>query len=140
MTDKHIEELIPTDWRFNSADFSIPDQPGSVLLTRTPEQTTIWHKLLNESGLPVDEFDIPLYISGQGETLDDAIRDAVVRCPPGKLTYNPEQSWEKIESAAKLVEQWSVTQPKEVRHAVLRIISVAFGEQAVKEIEEILNG
>jgi hypothetical protein len=139
MTDKHIEELIPTDWRFNSADFSIPDQPGSVLLTRTPEQMQIWYKLLNESGLSVDEFDIPLYISGRGETLDDAVRDAVARCPFGKLVHNPEQTWAKVESAAKLVEQWSTTQPEEVHHAVLRIISAAFKEQAVQEIEEMLN-
>lgn len=83
-----LEDLIPIGWRFYSADFSFPNQPGSVLLTRTPEQTQIWFDLLNESGLLADEFDIPLYMLGSGETLDAAVRDAAVRCLPGKLAHN----------------------------------------------------
>jgi hypothetical protein len=48
-----------------------------------------------------------------------------------------EQDWNMVEESAKLIEQWAATQPEDIQDSVQRLISAAFGEQAVKEIERM---
>lgn len=66
---------IETGWRLNSADFSIQatghDCNGWVQLVRDPESKKLWHKLPEHL-----QDDVPLYVTGNGKTLEDAIISA----------------------------------------------------------------
>jgi len=50
-----------------------------------------------------------------------------------------EQDWNTVEANAKLVEKWAVTQPKEIQIAIQRLISAAYSEQAIEEVERMQN-
>ena len=45
-----------------------------------------------------------------------------------------------IDEAAEKVEKWAKTKPKEIQDAIERIVSSAYGEEAVEEVEAILKG
>ena len=66
-----IEQQIPKGWRFYSADFSIEDSRGRVLLVRCREQREAWHQLSEEQ-----QEQTPLYAHGFGFSLEEAVRDA----------------------------------------------------------------
>ena len=70
---------IEEGWRFSTADFSLQasgkERMGMVLLIREPSQKKVWN-LLPQSILEDDEICPPLYVSGLGETLEEAVKDA----------------------------------------------------------------
>lgn len=67
---------IPQGWRFYSADFSIEDSAGYILLCRDKAGTKWWHSL-DETG----KANIDLYVSGYGKTVNEAINNAIKYIP-----------------------------------------------------------
>lgn len=77
-----ILKHVPEGWVFYTADFSMqarkgPKFGGHILLTRSPEQMELWYNLPDE----VRESDDcpPMFISGEGYTLEEAIMNASVK-------------------------------------------------------------
>lgn len=66
---------VPDGWRFFTADFSLQaagkSETGSVMLIRDHAGKARWHAFSDE----VQEL-VPLYVSGNGRTVDEAISDA----------------------------------------------------------------
>ena len=71
---------VPGGWEFNGADFSLKaagkSNTGHASLIRDLEGRAAWHALDDEG-----KNSTPLYIYGDGETISDAIADAVKRIP-----------------------------------------------------------
>ena len=71
-------QSAPEGWRFCTADFSMQAcrglATGTVLLIRDPDAKKAWH-LQPEEVKAADDCP-PLYISGEGKTFDEAMRDA----------------------------------------------------------------
>lgn len=69
---------LPDGWVFCTADFSLQaagkSKTGSVLLIRDHDGRAAWHKLSEE-----DQEIVPLYMSGVGNTVQEAIADAAKR-------------------------------------------------------------
>lgn len=63
---------IPHGWRFYTADFSIDGRKGVAMLTRDAAGKERWHRL-DKAG----QDNIPLYLSGYGSTINEAIDDAI---------------------------------------------------------------
>lgn len=77
MTPKTIQKA-PVGWRFYTADFSLQaaglSETGRVLLIRSPEEKVRWHQ--QGEAIKDREDCPPLFIEGEGETFEDAMRDA----------------------------------------------------------------
>ena len=70
---------IEPGWNFNSADFSVqangnPNTKGTVLLVRSQPSKERWHHM--PYYLQEDDDGPPLYVSGTGMTLEEAITNA----------------------------------------------------------------
>jgi hypothetical protein len=69
---------IESGWRFSTADFSMiacgKNQPGTVRFIRSPEEVDKWHRMIEE--LKEDDNGPPLYVTGEGMTLEEAIINA----------------------------------------------------------------
>jgi hypothetical protein len=69
-------QRVPQGWAFYSADFSLraheSSRTGSVMLVRTGDDYRAWFRLPEE-----DRDRVPLYVSGAGPTVEDAITDAI---------------------------------------------------------------
>ncbi len=69
---------IGKGWCFHTADFSLQaaghSETGGVMLVRDMANRAKWHKLPEE--LQESEDGPELYVSGEGETVEDAIDDA----------------------------------------------------------------
>ena len=76
-----LETLIPEGWRFYTADFSMQATGkrncGSVMLIRDEKGVAEWHKLPDD--LKESDDGPPLYLSGTGKTLQEAIKEASAR-------------------------------------------------------------
>jgi hypothetical protein len=76
-----LETLIPEGWRFYTADFSMQATGkrncGSVMLIRDEKGVAEWHKLPDD--LKESDDGPPLYLSGTGKTLQEAIKKASAR-------------------------------------------------------------
>jgi hypothetical protein len=82
-----LETLIPEGWRFYTADFSMQATGkrncGSVMLIRDEKGVAEWHKL--PADLKESDDGPPLYLSGTGKTLQEAIEEASARAIEAKL-------------------------------------------------------
>jgi hypothetical protein len=74
---------IEQGWRFCTADFSIQASGeyhvmGGVTLIRSPEEKEKWHKMTKDwTEEQMENTDYaPLYVCGQGLTVEDAINNA----------------------------------------------------------------
>ena len=70
---------IPFGWRFYTADFSVEGENGRAMLTREThgERGKTWWHSLDEAGRE----NTALYITGFGETVNEAISDAIKYIP-----------------------------------------------------------
>lgn len=72
------QQLVKSGWAFCTADFSMQaagKRPqGSVMLIRSPEQAVLWHQMPADLKDAVDG--PPLYVSGAGNTVEEAIESA----------------------------------------------------------------
>ena len=75
------QPAIPEGWAFSTADFSLQacgvSEFGGVMLIRTGADRAAWHALTVE---PREV--IPLYVSGTGRTVAEAIASASKNCTP----------------------------------------------------------
>ena len=75
------QPAIPEGWGFSSADFSLQasgvSEFGGVMLIRTGADRADWHSLTDEQREV-----IPLYVSGTGRTVAEAIASAAKNCTP----------------------------------------------------------
>jgi hypothetical protein len=75
------QPAIPEGWGFSSADFSLQasgvSEYGGVMLIRTGADRADWHFLIDEQREV-----IPLYVSGTGRTVAEAIASAAKNCTP----------------------------------------------------------
>lgn len=62
---------LPEGWRFYSADFSREDQVGRVTLVLSGQHRKVW-EMLSE----IDRDRFQLFVSGYGNTLEEAIEAA----------------------------------------------------------------
>lgn len=73
-----VDDILPEGWVLYSADFSLAAKgwgaPGSVTLTRDMKGTSTWLKLPTNL-----QAETPLFVSGRGATLAEALRDAIKR-------------------------------------------------------------
>ena len=69
-----LEEKIPKSWRFYSADFSVPNRQGHVLLKRDEASAAQWLELSEEQ-----QETVRLFASGSGMTIEEAFNDAIER-------------------------------------------------------------
>ena len=67
---------IQDGWRFYTADFSVPNEPGSVTLIREETNQARWHLIV--AGEPDEKKWPELYASGRGMTLASAVDKANV--------------------------------------------------------------
>jgi hypothetical protein len=67
-----VTPAIPDGWRFHTADFSL--SPGRVTLIRDEAGKKWWFSLTDEEREEID-----LYVGGHGDTLTDAIANAVTK-------------------------------------------------------------
>lgn len=67
---------IPQGWRFYSADFSVEGQRGHAMLRRDKAGKDWWHSL-GDSG----HANVNLYLSGQGDSINEAIDEAISFIP-----------------------------------------------------------
>jgi hypothetical protein len=68
---------IEKGWRFYSADFSINANEGNmyygqVMFRRNSKNAKLWHLMSDE----LKDTGPPLFVSGKGITLEEAIKDA----------------------------------------------------------------
>ena len=63
---------IPKGWRFYTADFSVIGRKGRVMLTRDEAGAKWWHSLDAAA-----QYNISLYLTGFGNTVNEAIDDAI---------------------------------------------------------------
>lgn len=63
--------IIPEGWRFYSADFSREDHPGRVTLVLAGQHRKVWTMLSD-----VDRDRFPLFVSGYGNTIEEALEAA----------------------------------------------------------------
>lgn len=89
------QPAIPEGWALNQADFSIIAaggiKPGYVMLVRTGDDRSNWHKFADADA-------IPLYATGKGMTLDEALQDAISEAknsPPVPTSAMAAQQGEK---------------------------------------------
>lgn len=82
------QPAIPKGWAFSSADFSLQvsgaSDSGSVMLVRGGMARVGWHQLTE-----AQKELIPLYVSGTGKTIAQAIANAVKNCTPLRLPATP---------------------------------------------------
>ena len=82
------QPAIPEGWGFSSADFSLQasgvSEFGGVMLIRTGADRADWHALTDEQREV-----IPLYVSGTGRTVAEAIASAAKNCTPLPRTDQP---------------------------------------------------
>ena len=82
------QPAIPKGWVFSSADFSLQasgaSDSGSVMLVRGGMARVCWHQLTE-----AQQESIPLYVSGTGKTIAQAIANAVKNCTPLRLPATP---------------------------------------------------
>ena len=82
------QPAIPKGWVFSSADFSLQasgaSDSGSVMLVRGGMARVGWHQLTE-----AQKESIPLYVSGTGKTIAQAIANAVKNCTPLRLPATP---------------------------------------------------
>jgi len=71
------EEMIPSGWEFDTADFSIRGKNGHVMLRRNKKGQEWWFSLSEEDREKTD-----LYISGSGQNLKEAITVAILKIKP----------------------------------------------------------
>ena len=75
------QPAIPEGWGFSSADFSLQasgvSEFGGVMLIRTGADRADWRSLTDEQREV-----IPLYVSGTGRTVAEAIASAAKNCTP----------------------------------------------------------
>ena len=75
------QPAIPEGWGFSTADFSLQangiSEFGGVMLVRTGADRAYWHFLDDEQ-----KEDVPLYVSGIGRTVAEAIANAAKDCAP----------------------------------------------------------
>ena len=77
-----MTNTITPGWKFHAADFSCnaanSERAGYVLLIRDPLQKAKWCKLTEEQtyNSETGELTVPLYVKGEGQTLEEALHDA----------------------------------------------------------------
>lgn len=70
--------VIPKGWYFYTADFSVENRPGRITLKRDAEGAKWWHSLTD-----ADQEITDLFLGGSGNTVDEAIADAITHIKVG---------------------------------------------------------
>ena len=90
---------IEKGWRFCTADFSIQAAGrgtiGRVMLIREPSEVAKWH-LIPDEVREDEKLCPPLYMHGEGETLEEAITNANLGAAHARPVLSKEKSvWEE---------------------------------------------